>query len=165
MASLFLIQPGERVALVGESGSGKSVTARIVLGLLQSLRSSRISGKVMFEGRDLEALPAGERRRLRGTRMTMIFQDPTSSLNPVFQIGDQFWDVLKRADASMVRDAAMAKAASLLDEVAISDTGRVLQAYPFQMSGGMNQRIMIAMALANEPVAPDRRPSRAPHSM
>ena len=145
------IQPGERVALVGESGSGKSVTARIVLGLLQSQRSSRISGRIMFEGQDLEALPTGERQRLRGTRTTMIFQDPTSSLNPVFRIGDQFWDVLKRADAAISRDAADKRASSLLDEVAISDAERVLQAYPFQMSGGMNQRIMIAMALANEP--------------
>ena len=76
------IQPGERVALVGESGSGKSVTARIVLGLLQLLRSARISGSVVFEGRDLDRLSARERRRLRGTRMTMVFQDPTSSLNP-----------------------------------------------------------------------------------
>lgn len=145
------IQPGERVALVGESGSGKSVTARIVLGLLQSLRSSKISGQVVFEGQDLETLPSSERQRLRGTRMTMIFQDPTSSLNPVFRIGDQFWDVLKRGTPSINHDDAMARASTLLGDVAISDAERVLQAYPFQMSGGMNQRIMIAMALANEP--------------
>ena len=145
------IQPRERVALVGESGSGKSVTARIVLGLLQSLRSSRISGRAIFEGQDLDALSAVERQRLLGTRMTMIFQDPTSSLNPVFRIGDQFWDVLKRADASITRNAAIVRASNLLEEVAITDAERVLQAYPFQMSGGMNQRIMIAMALANEP--------------
>ena len=148
--SLF-IAPGERVALVGESGSGKSVTARIVLGLLQSLASARVSGTVAFEGRDLERLPAGERRRLRGTRMTMIFQDPTSSLNPVHRIGGQFHEVLKRAEPAADRAAARVRAAHVLSEVSIEDPERVLDSYPFQLSGGMNQRVMIAMALANEP--------------
>ena len=145
------IAPGERVALVGESGSGKSVTARIVLGLLQSLRSARISGNVSFEGRDLESLPAAERRRLRGTRMTMIFQDPTSSLNPVYRIEGQFEEVLRRADPGIGRDAVRERAARILTEVSIDDPDRVLGSYPFQLSGGMNQRVMIAMALANEP--------------
>lgn len=145
------IAPGERVALVGESGSGKSVTARIVLGLLQSLRSARISGAVSFEGRDLESLPAAERSRLRGTRMTMIFQDPTSSLNPVYRIEAQFEEVLKRADPAIDRVAVRERSARLLAEVSIDDPDRVLRSYPFQLSGGMNQRVMIAMALANEP--------------
>ena len=145
------IAPGERVALVGESGSGKSVTARIVLGLLQSLRSARISGTVVFEGHDLERLPANERRRLRGTRMTMIFQDPTSSLNPVYRIGGQFHEVLKRAEPAIEGAAARERAARILSEVSIDDPERVLDSYPFQLSGGMNQRVMIAMALANEP--------------
>ena len=145
------IAPGERVALVGESGSGKSVTARIVLGLLQSLRSARISGTVSFEGRNLESLPAAERRRLRGTRMTMIFQDPTSSLNPVYRIEGQFEEVLKRADPAIDRHAVRERAARILNEVSIDDPDRVLRSYPFQLSGGMNQRVMIAMALANEP--------------
>ena len=145
------IAPGERVALVGESGSGKSVTARIVLGLLQSLRSARVSGTVSFEGRDLERLSARERRRLRGTRMTMIFQDPTSSLNPVYRIEGQFEEVLRRADPAIDRAAVRERAARILSEVSIDDPGRVLRSYPFQLSGGMNQRVMIAMALANEP--------------
>ena len=145
------IAPGERVALVGESGSGKSVTARIILGLLQSLRSARISGSVEFEGRDLETLPARERRRLRGTRMTMIFQDPTSSLNPVYRIEAQFEEVLRRVDPAIGRDAVRERAARILAEVSIDDPDRVLRSYPFQLSGGMNQRVMIAMALANEP--------------
>ena len=145
------IAPGERVALVGESGSGKSVTARIVLGLLQSLRAARISGTVSFEGRDLESLPAAERRRLRGTRMTMIFQDPTSSLNPVYRIEGQFGEVLRRADPAIDRTAVRERAARILSEVSIDDPDRVLGSYPFQLSGGMNQRVMIAMALANEP--------------
>lgn len=145
------IKQGERVALVGESGSGKSVTARIVLGLLQSLRSARISGKVSFEGRDLATLTRAGRRQLRGTRMTMIFQDPTSSLNPVYPIGTQFHEVLKRADPGISTEQAAQRATDILAEVSITDAARVLSSYPFQMSGGMNQRIMIAMALANEP--------------
>ncbi len=145
------IAPGERVALVGESGSGKSVTARIILGLLQSLRSSHISGALEFEGADLNAMPAKERHRLRGTRMTMIFQDPTSSLNPVYRIGTQFHDVLRRMDPAISEDQAHDRATAILSEVSIDDADRVLNAYPFQLSGGLNQRVMIAMALANEP--------------
>ena len=145
------IAPGERVALVGESGSGKSVTARIVLGLLQLLRSARISGHVVFEGRDLDRMPARERRRLRGTRMTMVFQDPTSSLNPVYRIGTQFHEVLRRAEPAIREQAARERAAQMLSEVSIDDPDRVFDSYPFQLSGGMNQRVMIAMALANEP--------------
>ena len=145
------IAPGERVALVGESGSGKSVTARIVLGLLQSLRSARISGSVSFEGRDLASLPATERSRLRGTHMTMIFQDPTSSLNPVYRIEGQFEEVLRRANPVIDRAAVRERATRIFSEVSIDDPERVLRSYPFQLSGGMNQRVMIAMALANEP--------------
>jgi peptide/nickel transport system ATP-binding protein len=145
------IARGERVALVGESGSGKSVTARIVLGLLQSLRSARISGLVEFEGRDLARLPERERHALRGTRMSMIFQDPTSSLNPVYPILTQFHEVLKRARPSITRGEARHAAASALADVSIGEPERVLDSYSFQLSGGMNQRVMIAMALANEP--------------
>lgn len=145
------VNPGERVALVGESGSGKSVTARIVLGLLQELRTARISGSVRFEGRELDRLSKRERHALRGKAMSMIFQDPTSSLNPVFRIGDQFHDVLRRADAKISRQATHQRAASILAEVSVRDADRVLNAFPFQLSGGLNQRVMIAMALANEP--------------
>ena len=147
----LVIAPGERVALVGESGSGKSVTARIVLGLLEELRSARVSGTVRFEGSDLESLSARRRRGLRGTRMTMIFQDPTSSLNPVYRIEAQFREVLKRAEPAIDRAAVRERAGRILSEVSIDDPERVLSSYPFQLSGGMNQRVMIAMALANEP--------------
>ncbi|MDW6022596.1 ABC transporter ATP-binding protein [Mesorhizobium sp. BAC0120] len=142
---------GERVALVGESGSGKSVTARIILGLLQSLRSARISGRVEFEGRDLERLAERERHALRGTKMSMIFQDPTSSLNPVYTIATQFREVLERGNPGIREAQARSQAIAALDDVAISEPERVLNSYPFQLSGGMNQRVMIAMALANEP--------------
>ena len=145
------IARGERVALVGESGSGKSVTARIVLGLLQDLPGARIGGRVEVLGRDLAALPRRERLALRGRDVSMIFQDPTSSLNPVFRIAGQFREVLARRRPGIGDREARARAARLLDEVAIPDPARVLDSYPFQLSGGMNQRVMIAMALANEP--------------
>ena len=145
------IAKGERVALVGESGSGKSVTARIVLGLLQSLRSTRLSGLVEFEGRDLSKLSERERHALRGTKMSMIFQDPTSSLNPVYPILTQFHEVLRRANPAINLTEARARAEKALADVSITDPARALDSYPFQLSGGMNQRVMIAMALANDP--------------
>ena len=145
------IAPGETVALVGESGSGKSVTARIILGLLQRLKSARISGQVMFDGRDLEQLSEKERYALRGTAMSMIFQDPTSALNPVFTIEVLFHEVLRRRNPRISASEARARARTALEEVAINEPDRVLQSYSFQLSGGMNQRVMIAMALVNEP--------------
>lgn len=145
------IAEGEKVALVGESGSGKSVTARLVLGLLQEQRGVRVSGGLGFAGRDLNAMSARDRAALRGTEMSMIFQDPTSSLNPTFTIGRQFAEVLRRRDPSLSRPDCDARAAAALTETAIPDPARVLSSYPFQLSGGMNQRVMIAMALANRP--------------
>ncbi|MEZ5812189.1 MAG: ABC transporter ATP-binding protein [Rhizobiaceae bacterium] len=145
------IERGERVALVGESGSGKSVTARIVLGLLQELRAARITGGLHFEGTDLNGLSAAARHDLRGTKMSMIFQDPTSSLNPVYTIATQFHEVLKRALPSLGVEEARGLAAKMLHDVSITEPERVLDSYAFQLSGGMNQRVMIAMALANEP--------------
>ena len=141
----------ERVALVGESGSGKSVTARAVLGLLQSQRNAHLSGRILFEGEDISELSGAQRRRLRGTRMSMIFQDPVSSLNPLFRIEDQFQEVLRRIDRSTGRKKTREIAGNLLRDVSIDDPERVLSSFPFQLSGGMNQRVMIAMALVNEP--------------
>ncbi|MBL0372361.1 ABC transporter ATP-binding protein [Rhizobium sp. KVB221] len=145
------IQKGERVALVGESGSGKSVTARIVLGMLQQLKSARISGTVEFEGTNLETLKPASRHALRGTKMSMIFQDPTSSLNPVYTIFTLFKEVLERAEPGITNELARQKAITALADVAINEPERVLDSYAFQLSGGMNQRVMIAMALANNP--------------
>lgn len=145
------VRAGERVALVGESGSGKSVTARIVLGLLQELPSAQVEGGLFFEGQDLNRLSRRRWQALRGTSISMIFQDPTSSLNPVFTIGTQFAEVLRRRDPKLSREAADERAGTLLQSVSIHDHARVLGAYPFQLSGGMNQRVVIAMALANHP--------------
>jgi peptide/nickel transport system ATP-binding protein len=145
------IRKGERVALVGESGSGKSVTARIVLGMLQQLKTARISGTVEFDGRDLERMDPKARHALRGTRMSMIFQDPTSSLNPTYRISTLFREVLERAHPGISEADARKVAIAALADVSINEPERVLDSYAFQLSGGMNQRVMIAMALVNNP--------------
>ena len=136
---------------MGESGSGKSVTVRAVLGLLDRTGRAAISGTIRFEGTDLAVLAAERLRELRGTRISMIFQDPVSSLNPVFRIVTQFREVLRRVDPGIRKVEAKSRAEEILREVSISEPGRVLESFPFQLSGGMNQRVMIAMALANEP--------------
>lgn len=145
------IAKGERVALVGESGSGKSVTSRIVLGTMQEVRSARVSGQVIFEGTDLATMTPHDRRNLRGRDMSMIFQDPTTALNPVFRIGELFHEVQKRRDPNITKTQARINATNILHEVSINDSDRVMDSYAFQLSGGMNQRVMIAMALINEP--------------
>jgi len=145
------IARGERVALVGESGSGKSVTARIVLGTMQDTPGARIGGQVRFDGRDMAAMGKAERRAIRGTAMSMIFQDPTTALNPVFTIGALMHEVLRRGAPGITLDKARARAGAILREVSIDDPDRVLDSYAFQLSGGMNQRVMIAMSLLNEP--------------
>lgn len=141
----------EKVALVGESGSGKSVTARLVLGLLQSQHKTSVSGTINFEGRDLAWLTEKERQQLRGTKMSMIFQDPVSALNPVYRIETQFREVLRRKQPSITLDEARNEAITILRDVHITEPERVLKSFPFQLSGGMNQRVMIAMGLINEP--------------
>lgn len=144
------VRAGERVAIVGESGCGKSVTARAILGLLPP-RATRLSGSIRFQGEELLGLPEAKLRERRGRSMTMIFQDPVAALNPMFTIRDQFTEVLSRAGGRRSRNDMNAAMHRALDEVAITDPGRVLDSYTFQLSGGLNQRVMIAMALANQP--------------
>jgi peptide/nickel transport system ATP-binding protein len=145
----FQIQRGETFAILGESGSGKSMTALSVMRLLPD--SGRIvSGQVLLEGTDLVALPELNMRSVRGERIAMIFQEPGSSLNPVMTVGDQIAEVLERHTA-LRGTQAHARAVELLDSVGIPDAKRRVLEYPFQMSGGMKQRVMIAIALACQP--------------
>src|SRR5688500_2288497 len=145
----FQIAAGETLGLVGESGSGKSVTAFAILRLLQP--PGRITGgQVRFEGRDLLGLSEREMRPVRGARISLIFQEPMTALNPVMRVGDQIAEALTvhgKASGSEAR----ARAVALLDDVHIPDAGRRARDYPHQLSGGMRQRVMIAIALACEP--------------
>jgi peptide/nickel transport system ATP-binding protein len=142
------IHGGEAIGLVGESGSGKSVTWLAALGLLGG--RARIDGEVLFEGRNLVGATPSELEAVRGARIAMIFQDPSSSLNPVYRIGQQLAEAL-RLHRGMTGAAALAEAGRLLDRVGIADAVRRVRDYPHELSGGMNQRVMIAMALAGQP--------------
>lgn len=139
---------GEVLGVVGESGCGKSITWLAALGLLGS--RARISGSVRLNGLGIAGAPENDLAGLRGGRIAMIFQDPSSSLNPVHRIGRQIAEALK-LHRGMTGASANAEAARLLDRVGIANATRRLREYPHEMSGGMNQRIMIAMALAGEP--------------
>jgi peptide/nickel transport system ATP-binding protein len=142
------IRKGEAVGLVGESGCGKSVTWLAALGLLPA--KARISGSVLLEGQELIGAPPATLERVRGGRIAMIFQDPASSLNPVHRIGKQITEALT-LHRSMTGSVARAEAKRLLDLVGIPDAARRLDAYPHELSGGQNQRVMIAIALAGQP--------------
>jgi microcin C transport system ATP-binding protein len=146
----FDIEQGETVALVGESGSGKSVTALSVLKLLAYPAASHPSGQILFGGRDLLSATEDELRGVRGNDVTMIFQEPMTSLNPLHVIEDQIGEVLK-LHQGMSSKAARARTLELLAQVGIRDAEKRLAAYPHQLSGGQRQRVMIAMALANQP--------------
>ena len=144
----FSLPPDATVALVGESGSGKSVSSLAVMGLLPTETTIIHPGaSIRFEGRELLELPIGERRRLCGKDIAMIFQEPMSSLNPVFTVGFQIGEVL-RLHLGMDRRQARARTLELLEEVGIPDPAHKIDAYPSQMSGGQQQRVMIAMAIA-----------------
>ncbi len=145
----FDIQPGETVALVGESGCGKSVTALAIMGLIE--KPGQITGgSIRLRGQELVGLPESELQALRGGRIGMVFQEPMTSLNPVFTIGDQIGEVLQRHfdhDEATAREEVL----DLLDKVGIPSPARRIDQYPHELSGGMKQRVMIAMALACKP--------------
>jgi peptide/nickel transport system ATP-binding protein len=145
----FTVDSGEVIGLVGESGCGKSVTSLAIMGLLPR-RGVQIGGKVVFDGTNLLDLDRRSMRDVRGRDIAMIFQDPLSSLNPVVPIGVQVTEVLTR-HRGLKGDAAAKRAAELLDRVGIPDPRRRLKEYPHQLSGGMRQRALIAMAVACEP--------------
>lgn len=154
------VDPAEVLALVGESGCGKSTTARAVLGILAAPPLRVDAGRIELDGMDLLKLNRTGLDRIRGKDLTMIFQDPNASLNPVFTVGDQMEAVLARrasgaerflAGRRRWRRAARERITSTLAQMRLAEPDRIMRAYPFQLSGGMKQRILIAMALLNEP--------------
>ncbi|MFJ3983308.1 ABC transporter ATP-binding protein [Streptomyces fungicidicus] len=144
------VDAGETLAVLGESGSGKSVTAQAVMGILDIPPGRITGGEVLFKGRDLLKLKEDERRKVRGAEMAMIFQDALSSLNPVISVGDQLAEMFT-VHRGMSRKDGRARAVELMDRVRIPAARERVRQYPHQFSGGMRQRIMIAMALALEP--------------
>ncbi len=146
----FALRKGETIAIVGESGSGKSVTARAVMRLLSRRASIAKSSSIILDGQDVVLLKERDMRKLRGSRVSMIFQEPMTSLNPVYTVGSQIAEVI-RIHNKVTRTEAMARAKTLLEEVRIPDPEARLKQYPHQLSGGQRQRVMIAMALANRP--------------
>ncbi len=146
----FSIKKGEIFALVGESGSGKSVTAMSIMGILPHSVSSIDKGNIRFSGRDLLSLNEKGMRRIRGSEISMIFQEPLTSLNPVIKCGDQITEAILLHKRVGVKEAEE-RAVDLLDKVGIPDPGARFSEYPHQLSGGMRQRVMIAMALSCSP--------------
>jgi peptide/nickel transport system ATP-binding protein len=145
----YEVARGKTLGIVGESGSGKTVSSLTTLGLTR-IQGARVSGRILFEGRDLVTLSEGELRAIRGNEIAMIFQDPLSSLHPFFKVGNQLIEAV-RAHQSVSKSAARSRAVELLGLVGIPDPARRVDEYPHEFSGGMRQRAMIAMALANEP--------------
>ena len=146
----YTVDPGETVAIVGESGSGKSVGALSIMRLIPDPPGRITGGEVWFAGRDLMTLSEEEMRRMRGSEIGMVFQEPMTSLNPVLTIGRQITETLEQ-HRGMDRAAADQRAVELLGLVGIADAKRRLEQYPHQLSGGMRQRVMIAIALACGP--------------
>jgi oligopeptide transport system ATP-binding protein len=146
----FAIKPGERVGVVGESGCGKSVTALSIMRLLPHPPAEYAGGSVLFEDQDLLDLPEGEMRKVRGGKIGMIFQDPMTCLNPTMTVGKQIAEGL-RIHLKLNKDEALKRARALLEQVGIPAAAERIDSYPHQFSGGMRQRVMIAIALACNP--------------
>jgi peptide/nickel transport system ATP-binding protein len=145
----FELEKGKTLAIVGESGSGKSVTAQAIMGLVNR-RQAKVKGEIWLDGQELVGLPQAEVQELMGSEIAMIFQDPMSSLHPFYRIGDQIVEAI-RAHRPMDRRAARKETIDMLRKVGIPAVERRVDAYPHQLSGGMRQRVMIAMALINSP--------------
>jgi oligopeptide transport system ATP-binding protein len=145
------LHPGEVLGIVGESGSGKSVSMLSVLGLIPMPPGRIVTGEALFSGKDLLKLHGRELREIRGGPMAMIFQDPMTSLNPVFTIGDQISEALKTHNRGLSDDDAKKRTIELLELVGVPFAERRVEQYPHEFSGGMRQRAMIAMAIANDP--------------
>ena len=146
----YSVDAGETLAVLGESGSGKSVTAQAVMGILDMPPGKISGGEILFKGQDLLKLKEDERRKIRGAKMAMIFQDALSSLNPVISVGDQLGEMFQ-VHRGMSRKDSRTKAVELMDRVRIPAAKERVGQYPHQFSGGMRQRIMIAMSIALDP--------------
>ncbi len=146
----FTIAAGKTLGLVGESGCGKSVTAHSIMRLIPDPPGKIVGGQILFEGRDLVALSEAQMRRIRGNRISMIFQEPMTSLNPTYPVGDQVEEVI-RLHQKLSRSAARERSVEMFKLVGIPAPEKRIDDYPHQMSGGMRQRVMIAMALACHP--------------
>src|SRR5262249_25963771 len=146
----FEVNPGETLAIVGESGSGKSVTALSILRLVAEPPGRIVGGHISLAGRDLLSLSSGEMRAVRGKEISMIFQEPMTSLNPVYSVGEQISETLVLHE-HLTRKAARQRAIEMLERVGIPAAPQRVDEYPHQLSGGMRQRVMIAMALACRP--------------
>jgi len=146
----FELRPGEVVAIVGESGSGKSVTAQTIIGLTRA-NNARIEGSVKLGDQDLTAADDAEMRELRGERIAMVFQDPMTSFNPVYRLGDQIVEAIRAHHPDTSKKQGRQRVVELFEAVGIDDAERRVDDYPHEFSGGMRQRAMIAMALALEP--------------
>ncbi|HWC13583.1 MAG TPA: ABC transporter ATP-binding protein [Actinomycetota bacterium] len=147
----YEVYPGETLGVVGESGSGKSVTVMSILGLIPTPPGRIESGKALFKGEDLLTTSKDDLRKIRGKEIAMIFQDPMTSLNPVFTVGGQLAEAIQVHDPSVDDDAARLRATGLLELVGVPNPQRRVDQYPHEYSGGMRQRAMIAMAIANQP--------------
>lgn len=147
----FVIHRGEVVGLVGESGCGKSTVARSVVGLIDKTYTSIESGQILFDGKDLTKATKQELCDIRGNKISMIFQDPFVSLSPVYTVGDQIFEVMKAHDPKLKKKDARPQILALMQKVGIPSPELRINDYPYQMSGGMQQRIMIAIALACNP--------------
>lgn len=147
----FVIHRGEVVGLVGESGCGKSTVARSVVGLIDRTYTSIESGQILFDGKDLTKATKEELCHIRGNQISMIFQDPFVSLSPVYTVGDQIFEVMKAHDPKLKKKEARPRILALMQKVGIPSPELRINDYPYQMSGGMQQRIMIAIALACNP--------------
>lgn len=146
----FRIEPGESLGIVGESGSGKTMTSLSIMDLVPQPQGKITGGSISFDGRDLRSLSNEERRQLRGGAMSMIFQDPMSSLSPFYSVGFQIREAIQ-CHQDVNKHEANVQVIRLLNEVGIPDPEKRIKQYPHEFSGGMRQRIMIAMALANDP--------------
>jgi len=146
----FTVDRGEVVSIVGESGSGKSVSAMTLMGLTRG-PNSRFEGQALFEGTDLVAASDAQLRKIRGAGIAMVFQDPMSSLDPVYRVGDQIVEQIRAHEKGTSKEAAMDRAVELMERVGIPRAQERLRSYPHEFSGGMRQRVMIAMALSCSP--------------